>query len=247
MGLVERFAKTRKKDEKIWPIESDNSHVNYAESVYTGGLTMTSRSRLRATLMACEYVVRSGVPGDFVECGVWRGGHGILARKIFDSLQSNKQVWMFDTFSGMTRPSDADIDLKGDDRPASIFKKNQLSENSSDWCNASIDEVKEHVVQEAGSLEGVRFVEGDVSDTLQYRDNIPESISCLRLDTDWYESTLMELRVLYPRLEKGGVLIIDDYGKWAGSKKAVDEYFSQLGLVPFLIFVDSSSRMLVKS
>lgn len=207
---------------------------------------MTSRSRLRATLMSCEYVVRSGVPGDFVECGVWRGGHGILARKIFNNLHSDKKVWMFDTFSGMTRPTDADRDLKGGDQPATIFKQKQLSENSSDWCNASIDEVREHVVDQVGSLEGVRFVKGDVSETLQDRNNIPESISCLRLDTDWYESTLIELKVLYPRLEKGGVLIIDDYGKWAGSKKAVDEYFMQLGLVPFLIFVDNSSRLLIK-
>jgi hypothetical protein len=61
---------------------------------------------------------------------------------------------------------------------------------------------------------------------LNQMNNIPEQISLLRLDTDWYESTLKELNVLYPKITKGGICIIDDYGHWQGCKKAVHEYFN---------------------
>jgi O-methyltransferase len=71
-----------------------------------------------------------------------------------------------------------------------------------------------------------RIVQGDVVQTLRHEANLPEEIALLRLDTDWYASTIVELKVLYPRLAIGGILIVDDYGHWQGSKKAVDEYFA---------------------
>jgi hypothetical protein len=72
-----------------------------------------------------------------------------------------------------------------------------------------------------------------VEDTLKKEDNLPEKISILRLDTDFYDSTKVELEVLYPRLEKYGILILDDYGHFTGVRKAVDEYFRKKA---FLIF-----------
>jgi hypothetical protein len=82
-----------------------------------------------------------------------------------------------------------------------------------------------------------------VEDTLN-NEALPERISVLRLDTDWYESSLVELQILYPRLSVGGVLIIDDYGKWLGQKRAVDEYFE--GRPPYLFPVDKGCRMAIK-
>jgi hypothetical protein len=73
----------------------------------------------------------------------------------------------------------------------------------------------------------------------------PDSISLLRLDTDWYESTALEFELLYPNLSTGGVLIIDDYGVWAGSRKATDDYFSKVPR-PMLVRVDKEVRMGVK-
>ena len=67
-------------------------------------------------------------------------------------------------------------------------------------------------------------IKGEVEKTLKIDENLPTKISLLRLDTDWYESTKIELEVLFPLLSKNGILIIDDYGYWKGSKKAVDEY-----------------------
>ena len=67
------------------------------------------------------------------------------------------------------------------------------------------------------------YVKGLVEKTLD--GNFPEKISLLRLDTDFYESTKKELEILFPKLQSGGIIIIDDYGHWKGCKKAVDEYF----------------------
>ena len=69
------------------------------------------------------------------------------------------------------------------------------------------------------------FIKGDVLKTLSKEENLPQQIALLRLDTDWYESTKFEMNVLYPRIIKDGVLLIDDYTDWQGCKKAVDEYF----------------------
>jgi O-methyltransferase len=98
----------------------------------------------------------------------------------------------------------------------------------------------------AGLLaEGVKFVKGDVAQTLAEPNELPAVISVLRLDTDWYESTRAELESLYPRLSRGGVLIIDDYGHWGGARKAVDEYFSQRDR-PFFQYIDQTARSGVK-
>ena len=102
---------------------------------------------------------------------------------------------------------------------------NKKSEDSADWCFASLDEVKQNVIKTGYNTEKLHFIKGKVENTLpKYA---PKQIALLRLDTDWYESTKHELIHLFPRLVSGGVLILDDYGYWAGAKKAVDEYFSQ--------------------
>jgi hypothetical protein len=85
---------------------------------------------------------------------------------------------------------------------------------------------------------------GKVEDTIPA--DIPEKIALLRLDTDWYESTKHELIHLFPRLQKGGVLIIDDYGFWKGARKAVDEYFAENNIQILLNRIDDTGRMAIK-
>ena len=82
---------------------------------------------------------------------------------------------------------------------------------------------------------------GDVLSTLAVPDNLPLKIAVLRLDTDWYESTRMELETLYPRLSVDGVIMIDDYGHWTGARRAVDEYFAR-GQRPLLQYTDATGR-----
>src|SRR5262249_6800965 len=115
-----------------------------------------------------------------------------------------------------------------------------------EWCYASLDDVRNNFVNVGLLSNNVVFVQGDVTQTLANEENLPKSISVLRLDTDWYESTKKELEVLYPRLNRGGVLLIDDYGYWAGSKQATDEFFAKNQNRPFLQYTDSSGRLAVK-
>jgi O-methyltransferase len=97
-----------------------------------------------------------------------------------------------------------------------------------------------------GLLPGAVFIKGDVAQTLRDAQALPERISVLRLDTDWYESTRLELEILYPRLQPGGVLIADDYGYWGGARKAIDEYFAAHPK-PFFQYVDHTARMGIKT
>ena len=93
--------------------------------------------------------------------------------------------------------------------------------------------------------ERLHFIKGKVQDTLT--SSAPGSIALLRLDTDWYASTKHELQVLYPRLAKGGILILDDYGEWEGVRQAADEYFATLGNdAPLLHRIDCACYMAVK-
>jgi O-methyltransferase len=207
--------------------------------------TMTSVERIYATIEAVRYVVRAGVAGAIVECGVWRGGSMMAAAHTLMQLgRRDVDLVMFDTFEGMTRPTGVDLDFGG--VPASVrFEQFQEGENSSSWCRASLAEVEENLIATGYPRERMRFVKGKVEDTIP--PEAPARISLLRLDTDWYESTRHELLHLYPRLADGGVLIIDDYGHWKGSQKATDEYFSSVRVSRILLSrIDYTGRIGVK-
>ena len=107
----------------------------------------------------------------------------------------------------------------------------------------SLEDVKKNI-RENTNINNIFLIKGKVENTLRNIKKLPKKISILRLDTDFYESTKIELEVLFPRLVKGGVLIIDDYGFWKGAKKAVDEYFSDYR--QFFHYIDHSCRLLIK-
>ena len=94
-------------------------------------------------------------------------------------------------------------------------------------------------------LKNLNFIEGKVEDTLKLPKNLPDKISILRLDTDWYESTKAELEILYPKLSKNGILLIDDYGHWKGARKAVDEFFNDKNVTKH--YIDFSCRMIINT
>ena len=120
---------------------------------------------------------------------------------------------------------------------------NKKVKKGNGWCNSSLEEVKRNILIEC-SNDNINLIEGKVENTLLIKENIPDKISILRLDTDFYESTKIELEILFPKLEKNGILIIDDYGTYKGSRKAVDEYFQKK---PFLIYIDHTCRLLIKN
>jgi hypothetical protein len=176
--------------------------------------TMTSDERVAGLHEAIISVHKNKIIGDFVECGVYLGGNVIIAKKFFDSVNDfTRNFYAFDTFEGMTEPSQHDS------------KKAHRWWNTVGSCIASIDEVKKEFTKHLVLDDRVKFVKGDINQTLLNDINVPNKISILRLDTDWYESTKLELEILYKNLVSGGFLIIDDYGYWQGCKKAVDEFF----------------------
>jgi O-methyltransferase len=225
------------------PIELDQKEREIVDSIMSERLTMVSKERLWATVMACKYVAEEKIEGDFVECGVWRGGNAIAAAEIFRLHDVNKTVWLFDTFAGMTNPTEEDIRASDGVLAQKEFLDHQR-ESYNSWCYASVDEVRKNFASRE-LCANVVFVEGDVCETLNTQ-NLPEKICILRLDTDWYESTKKELEILYPKISLGGCLIVDDYGHWRGSKKATDEYFRNNGSRPFLQYTDYTGRMAVK-
>ncbi len=168
-----------------------------------------------------------------------------MAKTVFAMLDSPRTVWLFDTFTGMTKPTSQDK-LASSNELASSKYDASIKAGFVDWCYASLADVQLNALELFGSLDGFRFVQGDVLKTLDIPSNLPESISVLRLDTDWYESTRKELQTLYPRLGVGGALIIDDYGYWEGARLAVDEYFADLGSRPLLVPVDDTGRVTLK-
>lgn len=202
--------------------------------------TMTSPERMYALYQACRYVLQSNVPGDFVECGVWRGGSAMMMAMELVAHRDpapERTLHLFDTFSGMSEP-DAAID---GDHARKEWRRRQRTDHN-EWCYASQGEVLENVLSTGIGRERVRTVAGKVEEVLPER--APESIAVLRLDTDWYESTRHELEHLFPRLSKGGVLLIDDYGHWQGARRAVDEFFA--GGPVLLHRIDGTGRMLIK-
>jgi hypothetical protein len=124
----------------------------------------------------------------------------------------------------------------------SIKKKQGLDICS--WHNASLEEVKSNLLNLGYPNDRIFFIQGKVEDTIPLQ--IPENISILRLDTDFYESTRHELDHLFPRLSEGGVLIVDDYGFWQGQKKAVDEYFRKNEVRMLLNRIDYLGRVGIK-
>jgi hypothetical protein len=206
------------------------------------GLSMTGVVAQWEFIQAIRYVESNGVPGDIVECGVWRGGNLVIAGLLRKKLGFDRQIWAYDTFAGMTGPTTFDF------KPAEnldVQGKFAGSERQgyNEWCFASEDEVVGNFQDRVGNRD-LRVVKGPVEETLARADNLPDEIAVLRLDTDFYESTKAELNALYPRLASGGVLIIDDYGEWAGARKAVDEYFA--GQRVWLHYVTHTVRLMIK-
>jgi len=202
--------------------ELNNDEFKFLQDVYKSSLTMTSFDSLVTLVIACKYVSRSKIPGDFVEAGVWRGGSSIVAKKF---LTGNRNFYLYDTYKGMTEPTIHDYRVGSNSNSETLIRWKEQDKNShNDWVFASLNEVKNNFDQFDLLDSDLVFVEGDVRETLTL-ENIPKKICVLRLDTDFYDSTLIELQVLWPLLSPGGVLILDDYGHWDGARRAVDEYF----------------------
>lgn len=210
-----------------------------------GPYTMTSPERLYALIESVRYISRCAVPGDIVECGVWRGGSMMAAAlTLLERNDATRDLYLFDTYAGMTAPGSRDVSVDGH-AARDLLGARRISEDDPVWAYATLDRVKAAMHETGYDAARMRFVRGPVEETIPGA--APERIALLRLDTDWYESTRHELRSLYPRLSRGGVLIIDDYGHWKGARQAVDEYLAETGAKLLLNRIDYTGRIAVKT
>jgi len=203
--------------------------------------TMTEPERVVALLDAVDYLIRSGIEGDIVECGVWRGGSMMAAALRLAKHGDLRRLWLFDTFEGMTAPDPA-VDGEEAVERFGLAKPYGVG---SDWCLADLDDVTANMASTGYPDELMWFAKGRVEETLQ--GEVPDRIALLRLDTDFYHSTVAELDRLAPLVVDGGVLILDDYGRWEGQRRAVDQWLERWPHPVFLQRVDRNCRMAVLS
>ena len=205
--------------------------------------TLTSPERIMGLCLAVKYLVRSRIDGAIVECGVWRGGSIMaIARTLLSLGVTDRDIYMYDTFTEMPEPTEEDeIDLGG--RAWSDLRAEAKDDPVHSYL--PFDEVRRLIEATGYPAERLHFVQGLVEETIPH--SAPDEIALCRLDTDFYSSTLHELRHLYPRIVPGGVLLIDDYSRFTGAKKAVDEYLAQTGSPILLQRLDWAGRMGVVS
>lgn len=192
--------------------------------------TLLGYGRLKGIHRGVRDVISRAVPGDVVECGAARGGSAAMMGLILKQHASDRRLWVFDTFEGLPAPTEGDPDY---DKAKSKVGK----------CRGEIEEV-EGLFKELGVLDLATCVKGLFQDTLPKTEI--KQIAFLHLDGDWYESTKVCLDELYDRVSPGGVIQVDDYGHWAGARKALHEFFESRGLNPELSYLDYTGRQFVK-
>ena len=188
--------------------------------------TMIGLKRLNNIEFCVEDVITKGVPGDLIETGVWRGGATIFMRAILEAYGvRDRRVWVADSFEGLPKPDAERYPLDAGDIN---FAEEELA--------VSVEEVRANFERYGLLDERVRFVKG------WFRDTLPtapiEKLSVIRLDGDWYESTMDGLVHLYPKLSVGGYLIVDDYGCVPACRQAVHDYRDAQGITDEICSVD---------
>jgi O-methyltransferase len=172
-----------------------------------------------------HYLAANRIAGNAVECGCFLGGIAMFMGLLREELAlTGMEIILFDTFRGAPVGS-TDVVL------GTPFVEPRELPSYRDAVPATIAQV-------VGSVDRYRFVEGLVEVTL--RETQTGDLALLRLDTDYYSSTAAEFEVLYPRLVSGGVLIVDDYGMFQGSRRATNEYFARLDRPPLLNRIDTA-------
>jgi hypothetical protein len=212
-----------------WPVDvgpEDVATLNLAQP-----FTLTSKERLVSAVHATHHISRHRIPGAVVECGVWRGGSMSAMASTLRKLGDIRDLYLYDTFTGMPEASAKDRAYNGYDGKEELGK-----------CFASLEDVKNTMSLTGYPADHIHYVPGMVEDTIP--GVAPSPIALLRLDTDFYESTKHELKHLYPLVSPGGIVIIDDYGFWEGARQAVDEFFADSSV--YLHRVDATGRVIVK-
>jgi predicted O-methyltransferase YrrM len=179
--------------------------------------TWLSQERIFNNIQCINEVVEKNIPGDILEIGVYKGGSIMSMLMALNNNGEKRHVHLYDTFEGMTAATEHDVAANG-----GIHYDDAVKIIPEYACIASLDMVKSNVAKIRYSPDYIHYHVGDIIKTIEF----PKSIAMLRLDTDFYDSTKFELDNFYPLVSSGGIVIIDDYGHWKGSRKATDEFLA---------------------
>ena len=217
--------------------------------------TMLSRKRLYSLyecVLACE---KHDIPGDYVECGVWKGGAvGLMALANLRYGKVRRQLHLFDTFAGIPEP-DGEVDGQRaveEARQHGVAALGRLTPNPELYDNmgrgVGTVETNRQLLEQIIGYDGasVHYHQGLFQKTLPAVAPTIDSVAILRLDGDWYASTKVCLQFLYDKVARGGFVIIDDYGAYEGCKKAVDEFLAGRKIAIRLRRVGSELRFFQK-
>lgn len=207
--------------------------------------TLTGPERVAAQVEAVRYVVRAEVPGALVEWRVWRGGSALaVLRTLVELGVTDRAVWLYDTFTEMPAPTERDVDVHG---VAATEYHAQYDADPSvldpAYAYLPIEEVRAVLLSTGYPAERLDLVQGLVEETVP--EQAPERIALLRLDTDYYTSIRHQLEHLAPRVPSRGVVVVDDYAHWRGSRVAVDEWMATLPHPLLLQRIDYTARLMV--
>jgi len=207
------FDRERRSEGKDWP---------------SSALSMIGAKRMLQLQRAAEFVIERGIPGDFIETGVWRGGACILMRAVLAAHGvTDRRVWVADSFAGLPAPDAARYPK---DAANQLHVFSQLA--------VSADRVRENFRRYRLLDDQVAFLEGWFRDTLA---SAPiERLAILRMDGDLYESTLDALTALYDKVVPGGIVIVDDYGILESCRSAVEDFRRERGIVETIYAIDDS-------
>lgn len=191
--------------------------------------TMVGLNRLNNIEYCIHSIINNNIPGDFIETGVWRGGATILMRALLKEMKiTDRRVWLADSFKGLPKPNP---------QLYTADKNNKL--HTFKILTASVTEVKNNFKKYDLLDEQVVFLEGWFKDTLP---NAPiNKLALLRLDGDLYESTILALENLYPKLSIGGYTIVDDYNAFQYCKQAVTDYRNKHSITNTIIEIDKEA------
>lgn len=226
---------------QVWSVESWFKPI----WVKVKSETMTPLERVYNLAQAAAHLTRRRIPGTFVECGVWRGGSMMtMAMTLLLAGDRERHLVGYDTFAGMPSAGEHDRLSANDLHYDEVMAQGSAKIKEIYSAKAGREIVERNLASTGYPQNRITLVRGNVLQSIPL--HAPKQIALLRLDTDFYDSTLHEMQHLYPRLVSGGVLIIDDYGHFKGAKKAVDEYLATVSDPPLLVAVDYSCRIAVK-
>jgi len=210
--------------------------------------TMCSQGQIIELHKLLEEIFKNKIDGDIVECGTWRGGLAcLMLQSIIDNTEHAKKLYVYDTFEGMTIPEEIDVSCEGENATDTFARWAMKNNETSKWCRAGIKVVEFNLNRITENYKNYTdLIKGKVEDTLVNKKNLPEKICLMRLDTDWYQSTKIELETFYPMLSIGGIIIVDDYNYWQGQQKAVDEFFNNLESDSFKKTIGSNHGLIIK-